>query len=130
MPPDNATGIAPGADVEFPNTGEILGSSITKIDDTTFNIADVGVYLIIFNVTTTEAGQVDLTVNGTELPYTVVGNAGGNSQITGVSLVKIDTENSTITVRNPATSTDSITLTRASTGLSPFTANISIIKIS
>ena len=67
MPGDNATPIAAGGDISFPVTAAIGGTGISRLSATSFGLAP-GVYQVSFNVTTTEAGQLVLTLNGTELP--------------------------------------------------------------
>lgn len=49
----------------------------------------------------TEAGQLILTLDGVDLPETVVGRATGTSQIVGMYLVETTAINSVLTVRNP-----------------------------
>ena len=73
MPPDNAATVAPGTDVSFPQDGPNSGASITRIGASSFNLAEIGTYQIYFNVPISEAGQLQLTLNGTPLAYTVVG---------------------------------------------------------
>ena len=102
MPPDNAATVAPSTDVEFPQDGPNSGTAITRIDNNSFNLAEIGTYQILFQVSVTEAGQLVLTLNGNELAYTVVGRATGTSQIVGIALVETTEINSTLTVRNPA----------------------------
>ena len=50
MPPDNATTVAPGADVNFPQDGEISGTSITRLSSNTFNLVEIGSYQIFFKL--------------------------------------------------------------------------------
>ena len=61
MPSDNAATIAPGTDINFPNKGGASGNSITRINNTTFSLNEIGTYLIIFKSSITEAGQLVLT---------------------------------------------------------------------
>ena len=130
MPTDNATAIAAGADVAFPRTNAVSGSGITRISDTAFSVANPGTYLVMFNVATTEAGQLALTLNGTELPYTVVGKTDTGNQITGFTLVNTTTPNSVITVRNPAANATPLTLTPTAGGTLPVSAHLVIAQVS
>jgi len=50
MPPDNAATVAPGSDVSFPLNGQISGSSITRINNSSFNLNQIGTYQVYFNV--------------------------------------------------------------------------------
>ena len=63
MPGDNSTTVAVGTDVEFPNNGPITGSNITRTSASTFNLQAIGSYLIQFQVSVTEAGQLCVALN-------------------------------------------------------------------
>ena len=102
MPPDNAATVAVGADVSFPQDGPTSGGGIFGTGPTSFNLTAIGTYQITFQVSVSEAGQLILTLNGSDLAYTVVGRATGTSQIVETCLVTTTTVNSILTVRNPA----------------------------
>lgn len=102
MPPDNAATVAPGTDVSFPQDGPNSGTNITRTGASTFNLAEIGTYQILFQVGVNEAGQLQLTLNNAPLAYTVVGRATGTSLIVEVTLIETTTINSILTVRNPA----------------------------
>lgn len=131
MPSDNATAISPGSDVAFPSTAVIGGSGISRISTTSFSLENTGVYQVLFQVSATEAGQLVLTLNGTELPYTVVGRASENSQIVGVAIVQTTAANSVLTVRNPSAgaSDATITLTQNAGGVSAVSAHLVITRL-
>ena len=128
MPPDNATTVAPGTDVEFPNNGPIANTDIGRLSDSSFLLAEAGAYLVQFQVPVTEAGQLVLTLNGAELPYTVVGRATGASQIVGIAIITADAD-ATLTVRNPADNTEALTITPVAGGTEPVSAHLTILKI-
>ena len=128
MPSDNATTVAPGAAVEFPQTGATDGTAITRASDTTFNLVDAGTYLVQFEVSVEEAGQLVLTLNGAELPYTVVGRASGTSQIVGMALVTA-TANSTLTVSNPTANDTDLTISPNAGGDQPVSAHLVILQL-
>ncbi len=130
MPADNADAIAPGEDVAFPQDGAISGTGIARASDTSFTLNDAGVYEIKFNATAAEAGQLVLTLDGTELPYTVTGRSATDSQITGFALVTTTAAGSVLTVRNPATNTTSLTLTPSAGGANPVSAQLIITQLS
>ena len=129
MPGDNATPIALGGDVAFPQNGIIANTNIARLNDTTFLISAVGSYLVTFNVPVTEAGQLVLTLNGTELPYTVFGRDMGTSDITGTVIINNTTANSTLTVRNPAANTTPLTITQNAGGTEPVSAHLTIVQL-
>ena len=111
MTPDNAATVAPGTDVSFPQDGPIIGSGIVRTSASSFNLAEIGSYQILFQVGVDEAGQLTLTLNGDDLAYTVVGRATGTSQIIGMAIVTNTTINSILTVRNPANNSTALTIT-------------------
>ncbi len=130
MPPDNAGTIAPGTDVSFPQDGPSSGDGIiTRAGDASFILEDVGTYHVLFQVSATEAGQLVLTLNGAELPYTVVGRGTGNSQIIGMALVTTTATGSVLTVRNPEGTGTALTLTPSAGGTEPVSAHLVITQL-
>ena len=129
MPPDNAATVAPGTDVSFPQNGPTSGSAIARTGPSTFNLAAVGSYQIMFQVSVDEAGQLMLTLNGADLAYTVVGRATGTSEITGMSLVTTSVTNSILTIRNPAGNSTALTITPLAGGTRQVSASLVITRI-
>lgn len=129
MPPDNASAVAPGTDVSFPQDGPNSGSGITRASANSFNLADIGTYQILFQVNVDEVGQLVLTLNGSELAYTVVGRATGTSQIIGMVIVTTTAINSILTVRNPADNPAALTITPLAGGTEPVSAHLVILQI-
>lgn len=129
MPPDNAATVAPGTDVSFPQDGPSSGSDISRTGPDSFNLAQIGTYQILFEVSVDEAGQLILTLNGEDLAYTVVGRATGASQIVGMALVTTTVINSILTVRNPAGTAAALTITPLAGGTRPVSAHLVITQI-
>lgn len=129
MPPDNAATVAPGTDVDFPQDGPSSGAGISRIGPDSFNLADIGVYEVLFQVSIGEAGQLLLTLNGADLEYTVAGRATGTSQIVGIAIVETSSVNSTLTVRNPAGNAAALTVTPLAGGTRPVSAHLTIIRL-
>ena len=129
MPPDNAATVAPGTDVDFPQNGSNSGSGIARTGADSFNLSEIGTYQILFQVGTDEAGQLVLTLNGSELAYTVVGRATGTSQIVGMTIVTTTTINSILTVRNPSSNATALTITPLAGGTQPVSAHLVILQI-
>ncbi len=129
MPPDNTEPIAPGTDVDFPQNGPISSTDITRLSDSSFNLAEIGTYQVLFNVPADESGQLVLTLNGEDLDYTVTGRATGTSLITGMALIETTTEDSVLTVRNPAENAADLTITPLAGGTRPVSAHLIIIQI-
>ena len=75
MPGDNSATIASGTDIQFPNNGLIIGSNITRLTASTFNLQAIGTYLVQFQVSINEAGQLCVALNLLKQVYTVVGRA-------------------------------------------------------
>lgn len=130
MPPDNTTTIAAGTDVEFPQDGPNSGDGISRISADSFNLAEPGTYLVQFVVTAGEGGQLMLTLNGADLPYTVVGREAGAAQIVGMALVTTTAANSVLTVRNPEGTAPPLTLTPSAGGTRPVSAHLVILQLS
>ena len=128
MPPDNATTVAPGTDVSFPQDGPNSGA-ITRTGPATFNLLEIGTYQVSFQVSVSEAGQLILTLNGADLEYTVVGRATGTTQIVGIALVTTTEVNSILTVRNPEGNATALTITPLAGGTRPVSAHLVITQI-
>lgn len=129
MPPDNAATVAAGTDVSFPQNGPTSGTTITRTSPSRFNLSTIGTYQILFQVSVNEAGQLILTLNGTDLAYTVVGRATGTSQIVGMALVRTATLNSILTVRNPAGNSTALTITPIAGGTRSVSAHLMITRL-
>ena len=129
MPDDNATPVALGGDVAFPQNGIIANTNIGRLNDTTFLLSATGTYLVTFNVPVTEAGQLGLTLNGIELPYAVFGRDTGTSDISGTVIINNITANSTLTVRNPLANATALTVTPIAGGTLPVSAHLTIVQL-
>ena len=105
-PPDNVLTINPGVDVAFPQDGPMSGTTIARASGSTFRLSAIGTYQVMFQVSSGGSGQLILTLNGENLPYTVVGH--DNTQLVGMSLVNNPIADSILTVRNPADDFNSI----------------------
>ena len=128
MPTDNADPIAPGAAVAFPQAG-VSDGVILQSSDTEIALTEVGTYLVSFTLPLTESGQVVLALNGTELPYTVVGNGGDNTQLTGMALVTTTQATDLLSLQNPSAATTSLTLTPSAGGTQPVSAHLLVLRI-
>ena len=129
MPPDNTATVAPGTDVSFPQDGPNSGADIARIGTDSFNLAPIGTYQILFEVSVDEPGQLILTLNGDDLEYTVVGRATSASQIVGMAIVTTTAVNSVLTVRNPAGNPTALTITPLAGGTRPVSAHLIITQI-
>lgn len=129
MPPDNSSTVAPGTDFSFPQDGPNSGAGISRIDADSFNLGKIGTYQILFQVSVTEAGQLILTLNGSDLDYTTVGRATGTDQIIGMSIVETTSVNSVLTVRNPVGNSTALTITPNAGGTRPVSAHLVITQI-
>ena len=130
MPGDNAATVAVGGDVSFPQDGPTMASSgITRASASEFSLAAIGTYQVMFQVSVTEAGQLELTLNGSAIAYTVVGRATGTSQIVGMALVQTTSIDSILTVRNPAGNSTALTITPLAGGTNPVSAHLDIAQI-
>ena len=129
MPPDNSATVAPGTDVSFPQDGPNSGTGIARSGPSSFNLAEIGTYQVLFQASVTEAGQLILTLNGEDLAYTVAGRATGTSQIVGMAIVETTVINSILTVRNPEGTAAALTITPLAGGTRPVSAHLVITQI-
>jgi hypothetical protein len=127
-PPDNAATVAPGTAVQFPQDGP-LSSSIVRATASTFDLTTIGTYRVFFSVPVDEAGQLELSLNGTALAYTVVGRATGTADITGESLVQTTSAEALLEVINPAEESTALTITPLAGGTVPVSASLIIEQI-
>lgn len=130
MPSDNTETVAPSSSVAFPQNGPILGSTISRISNTVFNISKIGIYLVAFQISITEPGQLVIVLNSIEQAYTVVGRTTGTSIISEYCLIEITTTNSTLSISNPVSATTALTITPLAGGFSPVSAQLTITKYS
>ena len=126
MPSDNITTIAIGTDVAFPQNGPSSGSAIARTGTSAFNLSAIGTYQVMFQVSVDEAGQLNLTLNGVDVTYSVVGRATGTNQIVGMCLLTTTVVNSLLTVRNPG---GTLTVTPVAGGPRAVSAHLLITQI-
>lgn len=129
MPPDNSATVAPGTDVSFPQDGPNSGTGISRSGPSTFTLGQIGTYQVLFQVSVNEAGQLILTLNGADLPYTVAGRAAGTPQIVGVAIVETTAVDSVLTVRNPDGTAAALTITPLAGGTRPVSAHLVITQL-
>lgn len=129
MPPDNAATVAPSTDVSCPQDGPNNDGGISWTGASSFNLSEIGTYQVFFNVPVSEAGQLELTLNGAPLEYTVVSRATGTSDISGMFIVDTTTINSVLTVRNPAGNAAALTITPLAGGTNPVSAHLVITQL-
>jgi len=128
MPGDNSATVAVGAPVSFPQDGPTV-PTITRSGPATFVLAAIGTYRVSFQVSVDEAGQLELSLNGTPLAYTVVGRATGTSQLVGESLITTTSVNDTLEVVNPAGNSTALTVTPLAGGTNPVSASLLIERV-
>lgn len=92
-------------------------------------MTNVGTYLIFFQVSVSETGQLVLTLNDEELPYTVVGRETETNQIVGMSIISTSAATSILTVRNPASESTALTITPNAGSTEPVSAHLIIIQL-
>src|SRR5580700_4996111 len=125
MPPDNAATVGAGTAVSFPRAGAASGTDIVQSNSTTFTLAAAGIYLVAFQVSVTEAGQLVLAQNGVQLAQSVVGRATGTSQIVGTSMVTASAGDS-LQVNNPVGESIALAITERAGGIDPVSAHLTI----
>jgi len=120
--------VAAGSAVQFPQDGPQSGT-IVRAGASTFTLANAGTYRVAFSVSVTEAGQLELTLNGAPLAYTVYGRATGTSEISGEALVTAPAA-SLLSVVNPAGNSPALTITPLAGGTHPSAASLIIEQLS
>ena len=93
-------GATPGEDIAFPEDGPAYGTDIARASVSSFTLAQPGIYMVQFVRSACKEARVVLTLNGQELPSTMFGHNSNLSQLSGVALLTVDTENSVLTVRS------------------------------
>ena len=126
IPFSNPGVIFPGGSVQFPQIGSVSGG-IFPVSPRTFMLEAAGTYQVMFEVSVTEPGQLLIWLNGFELPYTVVGRASGNTQITGMSIITTTVPFSPLEIRNPGPGL--LTITPNAGGNRPVSAHLIITKL-
>ncbi len=125
-PPDNAFVVFPGSAISFPQSA-VASVGIQSFNGNAFVLVEPGIYQVSFQVSVIEAGQLALTRDGAELPYTVVGRATGASQIVGMSLVE-SFGNSILQLINPNLNYP-LTITPLAGGQNPVSAHLVITRL-
>lgn len=125
-PNDNPTAIAQNTAVEFPNSSAST-TGITRLTNSTFNLADTGTYLIMFKVNTNTAGQLGIAVNGAVQPNATFGNAADNGIIEGKTIITTTAANTVLSIVNPIAT--AITVTPSAGGTEATVSDLTIIKL-
>jgi hypothetical protein len=126
MPGDNAATVGVGQDVDFPQNGPTTSTGILRTLTDSFALVTPGVYRVTFQVSVSEPGQLVLTLDGAELPYTVTGRATGTSVIGLTTLVATNAAGQVLTVRNPSGNLNALTITPLAGGSQPVSATLLI----
>ena len=127
-PGDNPTAVTAGNAVEFPTTSS-QSTGITRLSDSTFNLAEAGTYLVAFRVNSTDAGQLQIAVNSNGLANGIFGTSTEGSSIDGVTVITTAQANSVLSIINPTNSTSPITITQNAGGTNPTISTLTIIKL-
>ena len=127
-PADNPTAVTAGNAVEFPGTSS-QSTGITRLSDSTFNLAEAGTYLVAFRVNSTNAGQLQIAVNSNGLANGIFGTSTEGASIDGVTVITTAQANSVLSIINPTNSTSPITITQNAGGTNPTISTLTIIKL-
>ena len=126
---EEAAILRPGEDFVLPENGA-SGGGITRVSESSFQLADTGHYLMMFHVTTIQTPKLGLTLNGELLDYTVAGRPSGGSQIVGMTVVTVSQENSVVTLRYPEDESDNTGVLPAENPREDTTSHLVIVQLS
>jgi hypothetical protein len=126
---DNPGPIAAGTAVPFTNSFPGNSPAIFSTGPTTFQLSAVGTYLVQFQVDATNAGQLQLRLNGAYVADSVVGRATGDTQIVGISLLTTTAVDSILEVVNPPANTVLNFPAPGTSGNNAISDHLSIIRI-
>lgn len=128
MPGDNSATVAVGSAVEFPQDGPTSGVA-TRASASTFTLPAIGTYLILFQVSVSEAGQLAVALGGTKVAYTVAGRATGTDQIVGMAIITTVSINNILSIVNPTGNSTALTITPLAGGANPVSAHLVIQRL-
>jgi hypothetical protein len=129
MPGDNSMTIAGNTAILFPQNGSTNGT-ITRqggASPSVFILPAIGTYLVQFQASIDEAGQLALRINGVVDTNTVVGRSTLTDQFIGQFLVTTSAPNTTLEVINDGAV--ALTMTPIAGGASSVSAHVLIIRI-
>jgi hypothetical protein len=102
--------------VPFPRDGPAF-AGVVRIDASSFTLPAIGTYSVSFHVHTTEAGQLQVELNGAALPETVAADmnptAGGHLIGASNLLVTTTAINAVLAIINPSGNSPALTITPA-----------------
>jgi hypothetical protein len=128
MPGDNPATVAVGAAVQFPQDGLTSGAA-TRITASTFNLPVVGTYKVTWQVSVSEAGQLEVALDGVGLVATVAGRGAGTTQISNSVLITTFSPNQALSIINPVGNPTALTITPIAGGASAVSATLLIEAI-
>ena len=128
MPNDNTATIAVGTPVSFPQSIFDSGIVTSTATGTLFIMNVAGVYLVNFQVSVSEPGQLMLRVNGSEVPGLLVGRSTGTLQLVGTSLLTLAVGDH-VEVINPSENSTALTITPVAGGTHSVSAHLVFTKI-
>jgi len=126
--------------VPFPRTGPSTGGIIlgpANPSSTPANnfdnviLVEIGTYEVTFNVHTTEQGQLQLEVNGVDIPESVVVDANptsGGHLLVGTTIITTSAPNSVLAVINSVGNATALTITQSDGNLTAANAQRLIVK--
>jgi hypothetical protein len=127
MSPDNAAPVEIGDAISFPRAGTASGSDVVESGGNTFTLATAGIYLVTFQVSVAQAGQLALAQNGALLPASIVGRDTGANQFVGTSMVTASAGDALQVINSSSPS--ALNLTPEAGGTQPVSAHLTILRL-
>lgn len=129
MPGDNSATVAVGTAVQFPSDGPTMNTNIVRAGPSTFTLKAIGYYMVNFQVSVSEPGQLGIALGGVVVPYTITGRATGTSQITGMCLIQTTLANQVLSIINPLGNSTALTITPLAGGTNSVSAHVVILQL-
>lgn len=120
--------------VPFPRNGPIVGGMAIAVGGTLpplvaeVTIPNAGTYEVTFVTSVTEAGQLQLEVDGVDLPETVAGRATGTNEIIGNSIITVGA-GAKLAVINPTGNAAALTITPSAGGTHAVAQTLTIKRL-
>jgi hypothetical protein len=99
-PAEGSHYVQPGDNLEFPQDGPNEGTISRADPATTFTLAAIGTYRVAFTASVDQSAQVQLRLDGVDVPYAAFGRWGGDGILSGEVFITTSVVGSALTLRS------------------------------